>query len=139
MTFVQRQDAVGAMAVGEDDQRRIGQTQAHVTVPTYELGGALYVLRAERFQPVRASGNFIQDRELRLVADAAGQEVVELGEDEWGQDERTRLRVNDPLDVVMQMLRRVDVREQSAGVDDDQRPNSASASSTRSARWGSSP
>ena len=135
VAFVECQQIVGAISLGEHDQGCVGETDVQVSVPLYEAPRRVHIVSAERGQHVRAAGHLIQQPQLSVDADPGREQVVQLSQNEWRQQSRRfRITQADGCNMV-QALAPVDGREHSRGVEDDHcSPKPRNASSTWPAR-----
>ena len=137
MAFIQGQKAVGASSSGKHDERCVGEPDAKVAVSADHLRSLLYVLGSEALESIRASRDLAEEEEFRSRTHPDQQQVVNLGGNEWRQEERAGIRFKGALHIFMPVLVRVDEGEEPTRIEDDQFPKPLSASSTRSARCGS--
>ena len=88
MAFIQREQIADPVSIREHHQGRIGQADLEVGVPRDDAFGGLDVFRPEGLEPIHAASHLGQERALGLLADASGQEVVQLGKYEGRQTPR---------------------------------------------------
>ena len=86
--FVQRRDGVGAVPVGQHDQRSVGQAQRKVPVALHDGTCPDQIVEAELRQLVRARGQFRQQSRFGVHTGEPGGEVVQFGQyqrrhDQW--------------------------------------------------------
>ena len=93
MADIQREQPVGSVALGQDHQRSVRQPNPLILVPLYEVAGPANVSELAAGELPRSSGQLPQCCELRLDAAAYGQQVVDLGQDIRGDDERAGFSV----------------------------------------------
>lgn len=130
--LVEREDAVRAIATGQHDDRGVCEPDSEVAVRRDDIAGLGGIALVERREVVPAGRDLVEERKLRLDADAGCDEVVELGEDERGEDERARFRVEHPASRLMLLLSSVERLEESACVEQNQswpKPRIASSQS----------
>jgi hypothetical protein len=87
--FVEGQHVECLVAAGEHDDRRVRETDVEIAVGLDDLVRDGDVGGVERFETVGAARHFGQQRERCVRADARREEVVELGEDEGREQERS--------------------------------------------------
>ena len=80
MALVRRQELQRVVAVREDDDRRIRQSDPKIRVPLHDSLGVADILGGEQFELVGATRDLVDERQLRLVTDSAGNEIVEFCE-----------------------------------------------------------
>src|SRR5437870_2018280 len=95
MPLVQRQHVAGAVPLGEYDDRSVGETDREVRVPAHDVAGGGDVVGGEGLQPVDTTRDLVDKRELGAVVDLCREQIVQLGQDEGGEEQRRgRLREN---------------------------------------------
>ena len=62
MALVQGEQVPDAVSVGQDDERRIGQTDLQVAIANDEPLGSLDILRIERLEAVDPASNLGEER-----------------------------------------------------------------------------
>jgi len=88
-SLVQRQDDLAGQPSGEHEDRCIGETDLKIAVLPGDLPRQPDLVRRERREIVDAPGDLVEHRELRVAAREFPDEVVQFGEDEREQRQRS--------------------------------------------------
>ena len=88
MPLVQRQHVTRPVPLREHDDGGVRQTDRQVRVTPHDLDRGDNVVSPERFQPVGAPRDLVQERQLCFRIDLRGKQIVQLGKDERGEEER---------------------------------------------------
>lgn len=137
MALVQREHVPRPVAVGENDDRCVGEADAEIAVVVDHPHCGRYVISSERDEIVGATRHLSQKRELRIDSGLAPEQVIELGEHERREEQRRHGAFESASRGFVGALVAHERGEQAARVEQDQRvPKPSSASSTRSARSG---
>lgn len=87
MALVEGEQVEYLVAAREDDDRGIGEADLKIGVGVDHLLGDRNVGRLEWLEAVGAAAHLGEKRKLGLEPDPGREEVVELGEDEWGEQQ----------------------------------------------------
>ncbi len=87
MAFVEGEQVEHLVAPRKDDDRGIGEADLKVGVGVDHLRGNRNVGGLEWLEAVGAAAHLGEKRNLGLGPDPGREEVVELGEDEWGEQQ----------------------------------------------------
>lgn len=88
MTPVGGGDLCDAQALGGGDDRRVDRVERKVAVVAYELGDPKQVRGVDRLENQRPPGEIAEKANLRLPAEARGDQIGDLGDDKRGNDQR---------------------------------------------------
>src|SRR5215218_2819066 len=117
------------MAVGEHDERAVGETEPEVGVARLELGDGRVVLLFEAGDGEAASGEIDEERPARAVAEALAEQVVDLCCRLCGDDKRAGFVTQGGEDLLAAWLCGVGERDERTRVEQQgQAPNPSSSS-----------
>ena len=116
MPLIQGQETVGASSRGQYHEGCVREPDPKIPVPTDHLRGLLHVLGSETLESIGTSRDLAQEEEFRSRTDPFQEQVVDLGGNEWRQQERPRIRFEGSLHIFMSMLTCVDEGEDAAGI-----------------------
>lgn len=108
------------MAVGQHDDRGVGESDLVIGVAGDDAPCDSEVLGVEGSELEAASGDLVQQCELPLDAPSREREVVGLGQHERGEEERWPARRQHRGNVVMGRITSVGGCDQTARIDEDQ-------------------
>ena len=80
VALVGAQELQGPVAVRQDDDRRVPQSNAKVGVPLHDSLGVADILGREQLELIGATRDLVDERHLRLVTDSAVNQVVQFRE-----------------------------------------------------------
>lgn len=128
MPLVRTQQIQRAVAIGENHDRGIGQSDPEIGIAVHDATGVAEILRRERLELIDTADDFVDEIQLCLVADAAANQVVQLREHKRRHNSwrgRSDQRRHGPA---MQGFIRIEDGVQAARVEHDHRePNPSSA------------
>ena len=93
MALVQCEHLQRFPPVGKHDDRSVGEPDFEIGKPLYDCRGFTNIVRAEGCKKVGLDGDIVQESHFCCVLGVLENEVVELGEDERGQQKRTSMLV----------------------------------------------
>ena len=93
MALVQCEHLQRFPPVGKHDDRSVGEPDFEIGKPLYDCRGFTNIVRAEGCKKVGLGGDIVQESHFCCVLGVLENEVVELGEDERGQQKRTSMLV----------------------------------------------
>jgi len=82
MAQIQGEDVNGAVALRQHDDRGAGGSDHEIPVPICDAASRGDVAGVEGSEVVGASGDIVEHRQLGVLAELPGYQVVEFGEDE---------------------------------------------------------
>lgn len=132
--MIECDDLGDVVAFGGCDDRSVDCPEGEVVVGGYELGDPQRVRGVDRLDDEVAGGQVAQEAHLGLPAEATGEEVGDLRDDECGNDQRPRVRFQQLQSGRVVGIVGVYVGVERAGVDDqrDEAISELIISSTRS-------
>lgn len=90
VTLVEREHILTVITMREHDDGGIGESKSEISVPLDELAGGSHLVGSERLKLVDTAGHIVQHDDLGTLPTDASDQVVQLGEDERGEDEPFR-------------------------------------------------
>lgn len=137
MALIERQDIVDAVPVCQHDDRRIGQADVEVGVAVHDPRRSPDITWTHDFQPECACADLSQQGVGSRYRSAAPNQVVELGQDEWREQQRAWGIAQRRCRGGMVPFPGIERGQQTARIDEDHgSPNPSSSSSVRDARSG---
>jgi hypothetical protein len=124
---VDGRDLGDAEALGRGDDRGIHRAQGKVAIARHEFGDPQPVRDRHRLHGERAAGEVAEEADLRLRAQASGEKVDDLGDDQGGDDERARVGFQQFECSSVVRVVGVDVGVERPGVDDERGYRATSA------------
>lgn len=116
---VQRQQTRRVPLGCEDHERRVSDTDVLIAVALHNPRGLPELVDTEKRKLPSAPGELGQGGQLRVDAPAGAEEVVELGDDVRGDDERPFVCFDHVGDLAVVPIARVEVSDEPAGVHDE--------------------
>lgn len=80
MTVIECEHIENSIALGEDHDRSVGESNLEAGVTPHDDKSRGNVHSAEGFEPIGTSGDLIKQRSLRPSAHPDGEQVVQLGQ-----------------------------------------------------------
>ncbi len=80
MARVRAQEVERSVTVGENDDRRVRQSNPKIGVPLHDSLGVAEILGREELELVRPARDLVDEGHLRLVANSTSNQVVQLRE-----------------------------------------------------------
>jgi predicted nucleic-acid-binding protein len=136
VALVERQHVARVVALGEHDDRGVGEADVQIAVALDDLACSGNVEFVEDRQLVDAALDLLEQRDLGWDAGVFRDQGIELGEDEWRQDSRRGCLAQRAGALLVPVLVGEERGEQAARVEKDHRPKPSSNSSARSAMSG---
>ena len=116
MTLIKRQQIRRFIPLREDHDGRVSQAYFQIPITLSDRRRAGHVTRPEISQPVDAGGNVPEHIQFAHRPGPAEDQVVELGQDEWRQDQRLRAAAEDLEYLTLMRLVGTVGGDQAAGV-----------------------
>jgi hypothetical protein len=131
-------DLCDAQALRRGDDGGVDGAEREVVVTGDELGDPERIGGVDRLERQAARGEIAEETDLGVPAEAGGDQVGDLGDDQGGDDERSRMGLEQCEAYGVVVVVSVDVGVERTGVD-DQRDGSVSARRISSMRAETSP
>lgn len=90
MSLVGAEKIERSVAVGEHDNGGIGKADVQVGVAFHDAPGVTHVLIRKRLQSIGSTRDFVHERQLGLMTDAAAYQIIQLGQNERREEPRRR-------------------------------------------------
>lgn len=128
MPLVECQDLTHVVTFGEHDDRRVGEADREVRVPLHHLPSVSDIDGGHRHECVGPALDLFKQAYSRGWSDSRSEQIVELGQHEWRQQERWRGGGEAGGGGAVPLLTCVQRGEQTAGVEQDHSPKPSASS-----------
>jgi hypothetical protein len=116
---IERRQRRNPEALGRSHDRGVDRSQGQVAVLPDELADSQPIAGAHRLYREGAAGDIAEKPDFRLRTDASRQQIRDLGDRQDRDDERARMRLEQPTTGVVMAVVGIDVSVERSRVDEE--------------------
>jgi hypothetical protein len=116
---IERRHRQNPEALGRSHDRGVDRSQGQIAVLPDELADSQPVAGAHRLYREGAPGDIAEKPDFRVRTDASRQQIRDLGDRQDGDDQRARMRLEEPTTGVVMAVVGIDVSVERSGVNEE--------------------